>query len=169
MPTHTIYSHILGRDEAPVPVSQPLQDWFGLWLAQNVDEHRPRTFRDLLEKVLPRHSWVPFAIGDGTYQQYTDETHGIPRDLRFTVICTPRNPTQLPSGWAPDALPGGISGIREEVFRVDTVCVVGSRHFDSPEAFLQVASWDAIARRFNFYEAAVSSTYLVDAEDEASC
>lgn len=149
MTSYTIYSNIVGRDTKPTPVSEVLTDWFGLWLSEHAQATHPATLRDLLTKVLPRQTWVPFALGDGTFLQYSEANKHINRRLRFTIVSTPENPSNPP---VRDAPVGNINDIARHAFRVQTVCVVASSHFDRADVFLQVASWDAEKRRLNFYE-----------------
>lgn len=149
MTSHIIYSSIVGRDTIPVPVAEKLTDWFGLWLSEHAQATHPATLRDLLTKVLPRHTWVPFALGDGTFLHYSDANKHISRRLRFTIISTPKTKSDPPVSVAPV---GDIDQIVRRAFREQTVCVVASSNFDRPDVFLQVASWDAEKRRLNFYE-----------------
>lgn len=149
MTSQIIYSKIVGRDTSPVPVSEKLTDWFGLWLSEHPQATHPATLRDLLTKVLPRHTWVPFALGDGTFLQYSEANKHINRRLRFTIVSTPDSPSNPPVPVAPI---GNIDRIVRGAFREQTVCVVASSNFDRPDVFLQVASWDAGKRRLNFYE-----------------
>lgn len=145
----TIYSNINGRDTEPTPVSVVLTDWFGLWLNEHPQATHPATLRDLLTKVLPRQTWVPFALGDGTFLQYAESNKHINRRLRFTIVSTPQSPSNPP---VRDAPVGNIDHIVQHAFREQTVCVVGSSSFDRADVFLQVASWDAKERQLNFYE-----------------
>lgn len=149
MTSHTIYSKILGRDTEPTPVSEALTDWFGLWLSEHAQATHPATLRDLLTKVLPRQTWVPFALGDGTFLQYSEKNKHINRRLRFTIISTPESPLNPP---VRDAPVGNVDHIVRRAFHEQTVCVVASSNFDRADVFLQVASWDAKKRRLNFYE-----------------
>lgn len=149
MTSHTIYSKIDGRDTKPIPVSEVLADWFGQWLSKNAQAAHPATLRDLLTKVLPRNTWVPFALGDGMYLQFSEENKHIPRDLRFAIVSTPENTSDPPN---PDALVGNVENVVQRAFNSPTVCVVASSEFDNRNRFMQVASWDATKRRLNFYE-----------------
>ncbi|KAF8539079.1 hypothetical protein BDD12DRAFT_883330 [Trichophaea hybrida] len=155
MLTYTIYSNIAGRDAVPSPVSVNLTDWFGAWLQRNDLTSHPASLRELLTNVLPRTTWVPFAVGDGTYLRYSEDNRHIPRSLRFTIISTPKiQATTLPAGFPADAIVGNFDEIVYNAFhdRVETLCIVGSHGFDSPSAFLQVAGWDTVINQLNFYE-----------------
>lgn len=151
MTSHIIYSSIVGRDTIPVPVAEKLTDWFGLWLSEHAQATHPATLRDLLTKVLPRNTWVPFALGDGTFLQYSDANKHINRRLRFTIVSTPGTKSKPQDSSAPV---GNIDQIVRDAFgdHKQTVCVVASSNFDRPDVFLQVVSWDAEKRRLNFYE-----------------
>lgn len=155
MATYPIYSKIEGRDTEPVLVTEELTDWFGRWLSEHAPSDRPASLRDFLTSVLPEHTWVPFAIGDGTFLPYSEENKHIPRQLRLTIVSTPEI-SHRNSNFPQDALPGDIDRIASNAFRARnmTVCLVASSQFDSPTAFLQVASWDAGKRRLNFYQRA---------------
>ncbi|KAH8144489.1 uncharacterized protein LAJ45_11500 [Morchella importuna] len=155
MTSHTIYSKIDGRDTKPIPVSEVLADWFGQWLSKNAQAAHPATLRDLLTKVLPRNTWVPFALGDGMYLQFSEENKHIPRDLRFAIVSTPENTSDPPN---PDALVGNVENVVQRAFNSPTVCVVASSEFDNRNRFMQVASWDATKRRLNFYERVRNTT-----------
>lgn len=153
MTSYAILSKIVGRDTQPTPVSEVLTDWFGQWLSQHAPDTRPATLRDILTKVFPNQTWVPFAVGDGTYLQYSEENKHISRRLRFSIVSTPERPSKPPATFPADAPVGNVDSVVRSAFRGEqTVCVVASSFFDHPSLFLQVASWDAAKRRLNFYQ-----------------
>jgi len=154
-----LYSLIEGRDLAPRriddPVAAGLTDWFGKYLVEHENSQYPTTFRSLLADTIPHKTWVPFAVGDGTYLNYKPENANIPRDLRFVVVATPTSPsTTNPRGWPEDAIVADVNHIQPEAFKKDmpTLFIVGSTAFDSERAFLQMASWEPTSGNLNFYQ-----------------
>lgn len=162
MANYPIYSKVLGRDTGLTLVSEVPTDWFGIWLSQHEPANRPATFRDILTKVLPKQTWVPFVVGDGSYLNYSEENKHINRRLRFTIVSTPESP-KMKLGFPPDAPVGDIDHIVADAFHGSnqTVCVVGSFLFDDHRAFLQVASWDVTKRQLKFYQVFYPSHDLV--------
>ncbi|RPA91405.1 hypothetical protein L873DRAFT_316210 [Choiromyces venosus 120613-1] len=154
-----IYALIEGRDLAPRriddPVAAGLTDWFGKYLVDNANSDYPVTFRSLLTNTIPNKTWVPFAVGDGTYLNYKEENAHIPRDLRFIVVATPTSPsTTNPRGWPADAIVADVNHTQSEAFKkaMPTLFIVGSTAFDSETAFLQIASWEPTSGSLNFYQ-----------------
>lgn len=147
-----LWSFIPGRNNKHTPltpafISSSITDYFGQCLTRVPMDRHPITLRAVIDK-LPSFTWVPFVVHEGLHIKNA----GLEKRPRLIIIATPNHPTPKPSHTAHGCRIGDISFLRNQVFKVDTLCIVGSGHLDREDVFLQCAGFDPNKGYFNFYE-----------------